>query len=59
MLMLLMLLLLLLLLLLQAKHAQDAQVTLSDATAVIHPKNYYSVKFIITWLMHWQPCAPA
>jgi len=46
------------LLLLQAKHALDAQVTLSDATAVIDPKNHYNVQSLIRWLMHWQPCAP-
>ena len=46
------------LLLLKAKHALDAQVTLSDASAVIDPKKYYNVKSTIRWLMHWQPSAP-
>ena len=46
------------LLLLKAKHALDAQVTLSDASAVIDPKKYYNVKSWIRWLMHWQPSAP-
>jgi len=46
------------LLLLKAKHALNAQVTLSDATAVIDPKIYYNEKSIIKWLLHWQPCAP-